>query len=420
MKVGFLGLGNLGCVVATAMAYKGHDVLGYDIDPKKMIKGPRPLQEAGPEGTGNFDDWYINEDRLQFAENLQQVADHSDIIFVCVATPHGKEYEGTMIAPKQTADFYYGYLENAIRDLAQVITKDTVIAVISTVLPGTMKKHVKELLNPHMKLAYSPATPAMGTSFSDFLNQEFILIGVDDVEAAKTVQTFYETICDAPCRMMSVESAELTKVVYNTYITQKICYAQTIMEMAYKIPEVNVDDVLGTIQIANKRLISKAYLNGGMHDSGACHPRDLIALSHLSKELDLSYDWFGRMVRCRENQMEFIAGIVADEYDEMFEGEWFGPEIVICGYTFKKESNITTGSSALLCSYILSNDWGYPVKLYDPKLDGDFDCTKTTVFLIGMNHDNIPNLPFPEGSVIVDPFRYIPNREGLKVIRIGE
>lgn len=420
MNVGFIGLGNLGCVVATGMAYKGHEVMGYDIDPNKMVKAPRPLQEAGPDGTGNFDDWFINEDRLQFAYDLKQLVDFSDIIFVCVATPHGKEYEGISIAPKETADFNYEYLNTCIKQLSTLVERDTVIAVISTVLPGTMKKHVKPFLNEHMKLCYNPATPAMGTSMSDFLNQEFVLIGVDDIDAANTVEDFYKTICNAPCRRMSVESAELTKVVYNTYITQKICYAQVVMEMAYKIPEVNVDDVLGTIQISNKRLISKAYLNGGMHDSGACHPRDLIALSHLSKDLELSYDWFGQMVRCREEQMGFIAGIVADEYDAMFEGEWFGPELVICGYTFKRESNITTGSSALLCQHILEKEWGYKVIMYDPKLDGEFNITKTSVFLIGMNHDEIPDLPFPEGSVIVDPFRYMPDREGLKVIRIGE
>lgn len=420
MRIGFVGLGNLGCVLATAMAYKGHNVLGYDIDPKKMVKGPRPLKESGPEGTGNFDDWFINEDRLQFANNIQEVADHSEIIFVCVATPHAPEYEGISIAPKETSDFNYEYLVNCIKELSQVVSRDTVISVVSTVLPGTMKKYVKEYLNPHMKLCYNPATPAMGTSFNDFLNQEFVLIGVDDVQAADKVEWFYKTICNSPCRRMSVESAELTKVVYNTYITQKICYAQTVMEMAYKIPEVNVEDVLGTIQISNKRLINKAYLNAGMHDSGACHPRDLIALSHLSQELDLSYDWFGQMVRCREDQMAFISGLVADEYDKIFGGNILSPALVICGYTFKRESNITTGSSALLCRYILDSEWGYKVTLYDPKIDGEFNFTEATIFLIGMNHDEIPHLPFPNGSVIVDPFRFVPDREGLKVIRIGE
>jgi len=44
--------------------------------------------------------------------------------------------------------------------------------------------------------------------------------------------------------------------------------------------------------MGNIRIISDKYLSGGMGDGGACHPRDNIALSWLSKKLNLSYDWF--------------------------------------------------------------------------------------------------------------------------------
>ena len=84
----------------------------------------------------------------------------------------------------------------------------------------------------------------------------------------------------------TLDEAELIKVSYNTFITMKICLANTVAEMSHKLNNINSDNVMDALKLANQRLISDKYLNGGMGDGGGCHPRDNIALSWLSQKVD--------------------------------------------------------------------------------------------------------------------------------------
>lgn len=432
MKIGFIGLGKLGLPVATAIAYRGIQVLGYDVNPATMNNEPRSYKEAGPDKTGDFNTYFqdvYSSGDLTFASSMKEVAEACSLIFMCIQTPHLPEFEGITLQTGERSDFCYTYLINAVEEIVQYITQPTVLAVISTVLPGTVKTHIKPLLPEHVHLVYTPQTPAMGTAMYDFLHPEFYILGVDDLHAADVMEEFYGHITSVPVARMSVDSAELCKVVYNTYITMKISYAQTIMEIAERMnkegSDISVDDITQTLQKATNRLVSPKYMTAGMQDGGGCHPRDLIALSYLSYVLNLSYDFFGELVKCRENQMIWLAEMCADHYD-MMDGDFdniepMNPNIVILGTSFKKESNITTGSSALLVKNILE-DWGYDVYTYDPYVDTDcvFHMDGPGVVLIGMNHNEFASYTFPERTIILDPFRYITDQEGVKVIRIGE
>src|SRR5579863_8941695 len=62
--------------------------------------------------------------------------------------------------------------------------KDTRVIIISTVLPGTIDREIRPLLNEHIKLCYNPFFIAMGTTIWDFTHPEFVLFGVDDPETA--------------------------------------------------------------------------------------------------------------------------------------------------------------------------------------------------------------------------------------------
>ena len=125
----------------------------------------------------------------------------------------------------------------------------------------------------------------MGSTINDFLFPEFILFGKDDIYAAELGKKFYKTITNAPLYDTTIENAELIKVAYNTMISTKISFANTLMELCHKLENTNIDDVTNGLKMANKRLISQAYLDGGMGDGGGCHPRDNIAMSYLSKNI---------------------------------------------------------------------------------------------------------------------------------------
>ena len=401
MKVGVIGLGKLGLPVAVTMATK-HEVMGFDVCPKRMTKEPQEYQEVGLKHKDFNDD--LAESSLTYG-SLAEVVDHSEILFLAIQTPHEPLYEGITKIPAKRVDFDYSYIEKAIADIAAVVNKPATIVVISTVLPGTMRKRIYPLLNENLRLVYNPFFIAMGTVVRDYLNPEFILLGSNDEKAKKQIIGFYETLMDAPVAAMSIESAELTKVAYNTFISMKLGFANILLEIAHKSPGIDVDEVTQALMMANERLISTKYMIPGMGDGGGCHPRDNIALSWLSRELNLGHDIFESIMMAREKQAEWLA-------DEM--KRYHLPKCIL-GVTFKKETNITTGSHALLVARFLDNP-----KTVDPYVPGWQSLPDDPhVFLIGMNHDCFKDYLFPAGSVILDPWRYIPKRDGIEVVHIG-
>ena len=419
MNIGFLGLGKLGLPVSLSIESKGHNIYGYDIS-------EQTLQDIKSKKIRYKEEWvekYLPSTKLEIV-NLVDLVKKSEIIFVPIQTPHDPLYEGITKIPKKRVDFDYSYLKSGIKDLSNVIEKnkkDIVVIIISTVLPGTIRSEIKPLLGRHTKLCYNPFFIAMGSTIRDFLFPEFILFGVDDDFAAKKAEEFYKTICNSPFYKTTIENAELIKVCYNTMISTKISFVNTIMEACHHLPNTNVDDVTNALKMANRRLISDAYMSGGMGDGGGCHPRDNIALSFLSRKLNLSYDWFEGIMLQREKQSEWLADLIINNSHSR--------QINILGKTFKPETNLILGSPSLLLQNILKEK-GNKVYSWDPYIDKDYDTVKSQMnwdkneilhtFFIGTKHPDFIKFNFPKNSIIIDPFRYIFNVNNSKIIRIGD
>jgi len=406
MKVGFIGLGKLGLPCALALESKGHEVCGYDIDLKvKEILDTKilPYKEIWAQE-------HLNNSRIDFVD-VDEVVKRSEIIFVPIQTPHDPAYEGTTRIPDTRVDFDYTWLVEGMKSLSQAIDrngKEKIVIIISTVLPGTIDEYIRPVLSSNVKLCYNPFFIAMGTTIKDFLNPEFVLFGVDDEQASKKAEELYRTLHDRPFFKTKIKNAELIKVAYNTFIGMKIVFANTMMEICHKTGA-DVDAVVDALSLATQRIISKSYLRGGMGDGGGCHPRDNIAMSWLARKHNLSHDFFQDLMIAREDQTEWLADLIC-QYDL--------PKVIL-GKAFKPETNLTTGSPAILLKNILI-ERGVNVTCYDPNIDLDKPTFSKSVFFIGTKHDFFSTIKFPEGSVVLDPHRYIPDQEGVKVIRIGE
>ncbi len=406
MNIGFMGLGKLGLPCALAIESKGHTVCGYDINPQvKTILDTKklPYREAGAED-------YLAKSAIQFC-SVADVVRQSEIIFVPIQTPHEPLYEGVTRIPESRVDFDYSHLKAGIKTLSDEIERqgqDKVVIVISTVLPGTVEREIKPLLSRHVKLCYNPFFIAMGTTITDFLNPEFILFGVDDEAAAAKAEAFYKTFMHAPFFKTAIKNAELIKVAYNTFIGMKVVFANAFMEICQKIGA-DIDAVSDAISLSKTRLISGKYLRGGMGDGGGCHPRDNIALSWLAQKLELSYDWFESVMEARESQTEWLAKLMAS----------YELPKVILGKAFKEETNLTVGSPSVLLKNLLEEQ-GVAVTMYDPHIDAVRPEFQKSVFLIGTRHAEFAAFQFPAGSVVIDPWRYIPDQANVTVLRLGE
>lgn len=401
-SVGWVGLGKLGGPCSAALAqYGNHTVYGYD-----------PVVENVE--TSGLDAIY----RLDSVEHVVDATD--EVIFVAVQTPHVQRFDGARLLPTDVVpeDFEYGYLVNAVATIANAARrqrKNVTIVIISTVLPGTTSRELRPLLNDRTKLVYHPFFIAMGTVVQDYLNPEFLLLGTDDYAAAARVAELYEGIHEAQSRIMSIASAELTKVAYNTFISTKIVFANTIAQLA-DATGADVDEVTGALMNATERLISPRYLIAGMGDGGGCHPRDNIALSALAQQHGV-VDFMGGLNVAREEHARWLAGIAAHWADLS------RLPIVILGKAFKPGVDQTDGSPALLLADILEQA-GIAFIHCDLHVDDntsycDGALTERSVFFIATAHLEYTHLNFPFGSVVIDPFGMIPQRDGITLVTPG-
>lgn len=399
--VSWMGLGKLGLPCSWALrAYGNHDVLGYDI-----YEGALAPDMLVPR-----------------AETLDDLVKHTDdVVYVAVQTPHSAAFGGETpldddIEPQ---DFEYGYLINAVRSLANTasrLSKNITIVIVSTVLPGTVDRDIRPLLNVHTKLVYHPFFIAMGTVIDDFTQPEFVLLGIDTPGDEQAVLSLYADMHNAPASVVSIASAELTKVAYNTFISMKIVYANTMAEMCDKTGA-DVDEVTDSLAMGTQRIISTKYLTAGMGDGGACHPRDNIAMSALARKHNLSVDFMGFLTTAREYHARWQASIIVKWH------ELTGLPVTILGKSYKPEVNSIAGSPAMLLATLLGET---DIRFIhsDYVVDGtNADVTASAftarIFFIATKHEGYASARFPKGSVVIDPFGFIEPNEFVTLVTPG-
>ena len=413
-RIGWCGLGRLGLTCALALEkHGGHHIVGYDPSPRpqQILNGAvAPPEEAG---IGEL----LNGSRMVVMPSPADVVAATDgIVMLSVQTPHDPRYGGEAPIVDQPVDFEYGYLIQAVRDIAQAAErqgKQVTLVVISTVLPGTTRAHLAPLCGPNVRLVYGPYFIAMSTTVQDFLQPEFVLLGSDDPEAIADVADLYRTVHDRPIHAVSIESAELTKVAYNCFISMKIVFANMVMEICQKTGA-DCDAVADGLALATDRITSPAYMRGGMGDSGACHPRDNQAMSWLASRLDLSADLMGYVSEAREQQSAWLADLV-EHWHRMS-----GLPVVLLGKAYKPNVSLVNGSAGLLLADQLRAR-GLDVEHHDPFVDGNItdESLAPAVYVVTTKHDCFTEYGIPPGSVVIDPHGYMPDQSGVTTIRVG-
>jgi UDPglucose 6-dehydrogenase len=364
MKIGFIGVGKLGKDVGEVMAEK-HFVEGYDV------------REVTP---SNF----------KMVPTIKEVCEGKDLIFIAVPTPHDPLYDGSHATSHLTPkDFDYTTVKKILDEINDYTTKEQLVVLISTVLPGTTRREFIPLVKNY-RFIYNPYLIAMGTVKDDMVNPEMVIIGTEDgslTTDAKILKDFYETIISPWTRyeIGTWDDAEAIKIFYNTFISAKISLVNMIQDVAEKNGNMDTDIVTGALERSTYRIMGPAYMKAGMGDGGSCHPRDNIALRYMAKELGLGYDLFDSIMLSREIQAKNIANKLIDLSIE------YGLPVVIMGKSYKPGVEYTDGSYSLLVgSFVLEVE-------YDT-------IDKPAIYLLG--HRKVFNeMEFPMGSIVLDPWR---------------
>ena len=282
-RVSIVGLGKLGASMVAAIASRGGEVIGVDVNPDSVAAvaaGRAPVQETNLDTT-----LAANRARIRATLDVGEAVRDSAITFVIVPTP--SDARGAF-AFDAAARAFEG-IGAALRDKAGY----HVVVLTSTVLPGTTRQALLPVLErasgkkagPDFGLCYSPEFIALGSVIRDFLNPDFTLIGEIDARAGDTLEAYYGQVManHAPARRMSLENAELAKISVNSFVTMKITFANMLAALCEAIPGADVDVV--THALGSDKRIGAKYLTGGLGYGGPCFPRDNVALAFLARAL---------------------------------------------------------------------------------------------------------------------------------------
>ena len=406
MNIGFVGLGKLGLDCAEVFAEK-YTVRGYDIYPRTS-------------------------DTIHIC-TLQDTIKKSDWIFIAVPTPHAEGYDGSLPSSHlEPRDFGHDAVKEAIGYINTHARSPKRVVLISTVLPGTTRKHFVSLLDPKHKFLYNPYLIAMGSVKWDMVNPEMVMIGTEDgssTDLAQELVDLYRPLMqnDPRYEIGTWEECEAIKIFYNTFISAKVGMVNMIQDFAQRIGNINVDVVTDALARSTQRIMGPKYMTAGMGDAGACHPRDNIALRWLAQEHDLGYDLFDTIMLARERQAQNLADFLCGTAVEN------RMPIVIHGKAYKPDVPYCIGSYSTLIAYYIKQR-RFSVQYLDPLADDREDCVESIdrphVILMAHNRQvtygytgtqaaDQAYCAFPEGSVLVDPWRQQQNIPGITVIHYG-
>ena len=374
-KVAFIGLGKLGMPCAEAIVRKGFDVTGYDTEKKSS-------------------------NLVNIKNDLKEAVEDRDIIFIAVPTPHEPGYDGREpTSDKEVKDFNYDAVKETIKRLNDICDRKQIIVLISTVLPGTIRREFQPLLTD-TGLVYNPYLIAMGTVADDMVNPEMIMIGTEKgwdgplcAYKMEVLTNFYNMVCDNYPRIETGtwEECESMKIFYNTFISNKIALVNMIQDVANKIGNMDVDKVTTALSKSTKRIVSAAYMKAGMGDGGACHPRDNIALRWLAKDIGLGYDLFEGIMTARERQAEHMAKAILEH----------GENVHFTSDSYKPGTDLVDGSYSLLVQHYVKKHGGSIVNGFD-----------NPVQVIVRVHES-DQVKADENTVIFDPWRSYPKADNV-------
>jgi UDPglucose 6-dehydrogenase len=367
MKISMIGLGKLGLPCATAMS-KHYEVVGYDLGSVVADFTVKPT--------------------------ISTCIENSDIIFVAVPTPHDAQYGGeTPTSHLPVKDFDYTIVKDVLVKIAQYKTTEQQVVLISTVLPGTVRRELAPIISD---IIYNPYLIAVGTVGEDFIDPEMIIIGHDNNPNVEKLIEIYNTCCTPNSRyeMGSWEDAEAIKIFYNTFISTKLALVNTVYDISQRLGNINVDRVTSALADCTRRIMSHKYMTAGLGDGGACHPRDNIALRWLANELDLGYDLFGSVMQVREAQAKNMAQVLVN----------YGLPVCILGQSYKPNVPNRDGSYALLVGHYV-RELGGVLHYNDPLNNIELPLVDPVTYLISYHHGWLADYNYISGSIIVDPWR---------------
>lgn len=358
MRISVIGCGYLGAVHAACMAKLGHEVVGIDVDGRKIadLSAARaPFFEPGLEtllgevqGTG----------RLSFTTDIA-AAKGSSVHFICVGTPQKNG--------ENAADLTY--VDSAVDALLPYLSVGDVVAGKSTVPVGTAARLAFKVQTAQQgaHLLWNPEFLREGHAVGDTLQPDRLVYGVEggseDHPAVQVLDEVYAVPLDSgtPRLIADLPTAELVKTAANSFLATKISFINAMAELC---DAAGADVTVLADAIGMDDRIGRKFLNAGIGFGGGCLPKDIRAFMARAGELgaDQALTFLREVDAINMRRRTRVVELTR----ELCGGSLLGKRITVLGAAFKPESDDVRDSPALSVAAQLQLQ-GAVVTVTDPK-----------------------------------------------------
>lgn len=345
------------------MAELGHDVVGLDVDEKKIAKLSQGLPTFIEAGLPELLEKNVREGRLRFTTDASQIAE-AQIHFIGVGTP---QLQGRLGADMS-------YVNQAVDTILEHANppqegKPVLIAGKSTVPVGTAQAIAERLTTSgkNIILAWNPEFLREGYAVKDTLTPDRIVYGLPDdqeigAQAKALLDECYTTqlAADTPLVVANYPTAELVKVAANSFLATKISFINAMAELC----DATGGDVTRLAEaIGHDERIGNKFLQAGIGFGGGCLPKDIRAFMARAGELgvDQALTFLREVDTINLRRRDHAVNLA----EEAVGGRLVGKKVAVLGITFKPDTDDLRDSPAL---DIASRLWarGAELAIVDP------------------------------------------------------
>ena len=421
-NIGVIGLGYVGLPLAIEFAKAGFNVSGIDVDDKKIA-----AINKGNNYISDIDDSLLMD--LVKKGNLKATKDTSiittlDAISICVPTPLSKVNEPDV-----------SYIINSVNAIKRYLHKDLLIVLESTTYPGTTKEVVLSTLRESELIAgedyylcFSPERIDPGNKNYNISNTPKVIGGITN-ECVKLGQLLYSQIVKDVISVSSPETAEMVKLLENTFRSINIGLANEVAIMCEKLGI----DVWEVIDAANTKPYGFMKFTPGPGLGGHCIPIDPLFLSWKMKNLNYNPKFIDLASKINASMPEHIVDMLKKALNTN-QKELKNSKILLLGMAYKKDVDDIRESPSLDILYLLNKN-NSKVEYFDPYIpDFVFDKRKNKslddlnsevlkkfdAVIILTDHSNIDyKLIKDNAALIIDTRNVYPLNNDNNIYRLG-
>ena len=285
MRISVFGLGYVGAVSCACLPGLGHEVIGVDTNPAKVLMinaGESPVVE---EGINELIEAAVRAGKLKATDSVEMAVLGSDISLISVATPSNPNFTPDLTA----VDAVVRAIGAAIR---QKDARHTIV-LRSTVPPGTTEDRIRPILEAaagrqvgdRLSLVFNPEFLREGSSVKDFHQPPQTVIGSLDEDGYQAMEQMYAGLPGAMVRT-DCRVAESVKYLCNVFHAMKIVFAN---EAGAVLKACGLDgrEVMKIFCQDTQLNISAAYLRPGFAFGGSCLPKEVKGFLTLAREKDV-------------------------------------------------------------------------------------------------------------------------------------